>query len=82
MASEVPDIKPVISTVATINANPEGEMDALLLGRTRVSHMYVYDVVYDSFWLDSIEKLYIYIYIWCSQLTIIPFCKNVTTATW
>lgn len=37
MANAVPEIKPVISTVSTINAQPEGEMDALLLGRTRVS---------------------------------------------
>ncbi|XP_063919511.1 inactive dipeptidyl peptidase 10 isoform X1 [Zophobas morio] len=35
MANAVPDIKPVISTVSTIHAAPEGEMDALLLGRTR-----------------------------------------------
>lgn len=38
MASTISDIKPaVISTVATVQAHPEGEMDALLLGRTRVS---------------------------------------------
>lgn len=37
MANAVPQIRPVISTVSTINAQPEGEMDALLLGRTRVS---------------------------------------------
>lgn len=36
MANAVPQIKPVVSTV-TITAQPEGEMDALLLGRTRVS---------------------------------------------
>ncbi|XP_060515973.1 inactive dipeptidyl peptidase 10 isoform X2 [Cylas formicarius] len=35
MANAVPQIKPVISTVSTINGQPEGEMDALLLGRTR-----------------------------------------------
>ncbi|XP_066258567.1 inactive dipeptidyl peptidase 10 isoform X2 [Euwallacea similis] len=35
MANAVPQIKPVIPTVSTINALPEGEMDALLLGRTR-----------------------------------------------
>ncbi|CAH1987921.1 unnamed protein product [Acanthoscelides obtectus] len=34
MANSVP-IKPVISTVSGITAQPEGEMDALLLGRTR-----------------------------------------------
>lgn len=28
----------VIATVSGAQANPEGEMDALLLGRTRVSH--------------------------------------------
>lgn len=39
MANAVPQIKPVISTVSTINAHPEGEMDALLLGRTRVSQL-------------------------------------------
>lgn len=38
MANAVPQIRPVISTVSTINAQPEGEMDALLLGRTRVSN--------------------------------------------
>lgn len=37
MANAVPQIRPVISTVSTINAQPEGEMDALLLGRTGVS---------------------------------------------
>lgn len=38
MASAISEIKPaVISTVATVQAHPEGEMDALLLGRTRVS---------------------------------------------
>lgn len=38
MANAVPQIKsPVIATVSTINPQPEGEMDALLLGRTRVS---------------------------------------------
>lgn len=37
MANAVPQIKPVISTVSTINPTPEGEMDALLLGRTGVS---------------------------------------------
>lgn len=36
MANAVPQ-KPVISTVSTIHGAPEGEMDALLLGRTRVS---------------------------------------------
>lgn len=34
MANVVPDLKPV-STVVSVR--PEGEMDALLLGRTRVS---------------------------------------------
>lgn len=39
MANAVPQIKPGIPTVSTINPAPEGEMDALLLGRTRVSLM-------------------------------------------
>lgn len=38
MANTVSDIKPaVISSVGPVQAHPEGEMDALLLGRTRVS---------------------------------------------
>lgn len=38
MANTVSEIKPaVISSVGPVQANPEGEMDALLLGRTRVS---------------------------------------------
>lgn len=41
MANAVPQIKPVISTV-TIAAQAEGEMDALLLGRTRVSLLEMY----------------------------------------
>lgn len=36
----VPEVKPVISTVSAIPAAPDGEMDALLLGRTRVSAEY------------------------------------------
>lgn len=39
MAKAVIDVKPVIPTVSGAQANPEGEMDALLLGRTRVSLM-------------------------------------------
>lgn len=31
------DVKPVIPTVSGAQQHPEGEMDALLLGRTRVS---------------------------------------------
>ena len=31
------DVKPVISTVSGAHSQLEGEMDALLLGRTRVS---------------------------------------------
>lgn len=42
MADAVPQNKPVISTISTINAHPEGEMDALLLGRTRVSSIKMY----------------------------------------
>lgn len=45
MANAVPQIRPVISTVSTINANPEGEMDALLLGRTRVSYQCIGNVI-------------------------------------
>lgn len=41
MANTISEIKPaVIATVGTAQANPEGEMDALLLGRTRVSTVY------------------------------------------
>ncbi|CAG9861848.1 unnamed protein product [Phyllotreta striolata] len=36
MASAVLEIKPAKSVVGTVNALPEGEMDALLLGRTRI----------------------------------------------
>lgn len=44
MANAVPPTRPVISTVSTIHPDPEGEMDAILLGRTRVS-FYLYDIV-------------------------------------
>lgn len=37
MANVATDIKPVISTVSGGQPHTEGEMDALLLGRTRVS---------------------------------------------
>lgn len=37
MANEVSETKSTIPTVSTVNAQPESEMDALLLGRTRVS---------------------------------------------
>lgn len=39
MATSSADIKPVIATVSGAHPNPEGEMDALLLGRTRVCLM-------------------------------------------
>ncbi|GJQ82670.1 hypothetical protein Trydic_g19686 [Trypoxylus dichotomus] len=35
MATTLRDSKPVIATVSGVQAHPEGEMDALLLGRTR-----------------------------------------------
>lgn len=37
LADKMPTAISVISAPPTANANPEGEMDALLLGRTRVS---------------------------------------------
>lgn len=37
MAKAVVDVKPVIATVSGGQPHAEGEMDALLLGRTRVS---------------------------------------------
>lgn len=39
MAKVATDIKPVISTVSGGQPHTEGEMDALLLGRTRVSSL-------------------------------------------
>lgn len=40
MAQVISDsAKPVIATVSGAQENPGGEMDALLLGRTRVSFM-------------------------------------------
>lgn len=40
MATALTDNKPVIATVSGAHPNPEGEMDALLLGRTRVCLMF------------------------------------------
>lgn len=46
MAKAVIDVKPVIATVSGAHANPEGEMDALLLGRTRVSFSFSFETNY------------------------------------
>lgn len=42
MAEAVIDVKPVIATVSGTQAHAEGEMDALLLGRTRVCFLVLF----------------------------------------